>query len=527
MSNIGGSYEKKGDQNAGITLSEIDSHADGESILLSQNGKLVKAGDRDEAMLLLLQHQDHSIELDLEKDRKLLWKIDWYLMPIMCLLYCFQYMDKVSNSYASILGLRSDLEMKGDMFSWSGSAFYLGYLFFEYPAVRILQKFPVAKAVGIFVVLWGIVLCLHSVPNYAGFITLRTILGMLESSITPAFVIITGQYYRKEETFLRTALWFSSNGIGTIIGSGAIAYNILEDEKNYSLAAWKLVFIITGALTIFLGIIILVHLPDSPANAWFLNEEEKLLVVARIRANQQGFGNKHFKWNQFKEAFLDIKTWLFFFTAITGNIPNGGLTNFSSILLTSDLGFSTKKALLMQIPNGAIEFVVCSLFAYFSKYVKSRMFWAILALWISVLGQLLLSFASNNKVQLAGYWIQAVGPVSFICILSSVASNVAGHTKKTTVNAILLIGYCVGNLIGPQTFLASEAPHYSTAKTCIAVFSLLSAVILILIFVTYWFENRLKDKRENDLEKEKFGEIQHIEFADLTDKQNPYFRYSF
>ena len=76
------------------------------------------------------------------------------MLPVMCLLYCFQFMDKLSTSYASILGLREDLNMVGDMYSWTATAFYLGYLAFEFPASMLLQRFPVAKTVSVFIIVW-------------------------------------------------------------------------------------------------------------------------------------------------------------------------------------------------------------------------------------------------------------------------------------------------------------------------------------------------------------------------------------
>lgn len=117
---------------------------------------------------------------------------------------------------------------------------------------------------------------------------------------------------QKDEQFLRTACWFASNGFGTIIGL-AIAYGLYGNQDSYSLPAWKLVFVVTGVLTIFLGMLIIVHVPDTPTRAWFLSEEEKILVVERIRSNQQGFGNPRFKKEQFVEALTDHRTWLFFF----------------------------------------------------------------------------------------------------------------------------------------------------------------------------------------------------------------------
>ncbi|KAI5958996.1 uncharacterized protein KGF55_005650 [Candida pseudojiufengensis] len=491
--------------------------ADNEVIQLTEK-------DADQALKYALAHKDDGYQIDEASNRRILRKIDTFLLPIMCLLYCFQFMDKLTTSYSAILGLRTELHMKGDMYSWTSSCFYLGYLVFEFPASVLLQRFPVAKTVSTFIILWGMILALNAVPQYAGLIALRTILGMLESAVTPAFAIITSQWYKKEEQFLRTSWWFASNGIGTILGS-AISYGLYTHQHSYSLPAWKLVFIVTGVLTIFLGFIILFHVPDTPTQAWFLNEEEKVLVVERIRSNQQGFGNKRFKKKQFIEALTDHRTWLFFFFALIGNIPNGGLLGFGTILLNGQFKFSTSKSLLMGMPSGAVEIVGCVLLAWTTRFFKSRMLIAIFATVLSVIAQCLLAFAPTNQGKLAGYYLNSIGPVGFICIISQISSSVAGHTKKITVNSLLLIGYCVGNLIGPQTFVAKEAPDYRSAKITIVVCGFLDLFILIAICISYFLDNKRRDARSG--KEEKTDELfENFEFADLTDKENPRFRYA-
>lgn len=280
---------------------------------MSPTGREVKVtGDVDEAMALALEAEKNHVEYDPVADKRLLKKIDIYLLPLLCLLYACQFMDKVTNSTAAIMGLKEDLKMHGDQYSWTGSAFYLGYLAFEFLANVLLQRLPVAKLTSLFIVSWGAILCLHATPNYGGFIALRTILGALESTISPAMIIITGQWYRKEEQFLRTGLWLCCNGLGTIMGSG-IAYGCFKHAHGYNIEPWKVLFIVTGLMTVVVGILFVLHIPDDPSKAWFMTPEEKLMVVARIRTNKQGFGNKHFKMYQFKEAMTEPLTWLYFF----------------------------------------------------------------------------------------------------------------------------------------------------------------------------------------------------------------------
>lgn len=190
--------------------------------IMSPSGKPIEiTGDVDEAMKYAIRNKDVHVELDAATNKRLLRKIDCYVLPLMGVLYCFQFIDKLSNSYASILGLRTDLHMEGTMYSWTSTAFYLGYLFFVFPASYLLQRFPVAKTVSVFIILWGMILCCHAVPEYPGFVALRTILGMLESCVTPAFTIITSQWYTQDEQFMRVTCWFACNGFGTLIG-GAI-----------------------------------------------------------------------------------------------------------------------------------------------------------------------------------------------------------------------------------------------------------------------------------------------------------------
>ncbi|KAG5366748.1 putative transporter [Yarrowia sp. B02] len=463
-----------------------------------------------------------DVSLDPETDRRLLRKIDLFLCPVLMLVYAVQFTDKSTNATAAVMGLRKDLHMTGNDYAWSGTSFYIGYLFFEFPAVYLLQRFPLIRTLSTFIILWGIVLCLHATPNYPGFIALRTLLGMLESAVTPAFVIITSQWYKRDEQFLRTALWLGSNGLGTVVG--CLASYGLAINHHLPIPGWKLVFIITGVVTIAMGVLIFFHIPDDPSKAWFLTEEERKLVVIRVRNNQASFENKKFKKYQFIEAFKDPRTWIYFFYNIASNIPNGGISNFSSILFVETLGLGPVRGLLLQTPQGAVEIVGCVIFGLLAQYTNRRLFWSIIAQLIATLAMCLLAFLPHNQsAGLAGLYLLTVYPMGFICMLSSVGSNTTGHTKKVTVNAIMLVGYCVGNIIGPQTFRASDAPEYIPAKVSMVVLFAVAVALNAVLLIVNVAENRRRDKEgHSDPTPE---ELLEIKTSDMTDQENRYFRY--
>lgn len=78
------------------------------------------------------------------------------------------------------------------------------------------------------------------------------------------------------------------------------------DGKNrFAIPGWKVLFILLGTLTMALGVLLWILLPDSPLEAWFLSEEERIMAVERIRSNNMGIGNKTWKRYQFIEALAD------------------------------------------------------------------------------------------------------------------------------------------------------------------------------------------------------------------------------
>ncbi|CDH13256.1 probable Allantoate permease [Zygosaccharomyces bailii ISA1307] len=498
--------------------------------VMSPHGEEIPVtGDVDDAMKLALEAEE--LQLTPEEDRKLVRKIDLCMFPLMCLLYAVQFMDKTTNGNAAVMGLVTSLHMHGEQYSWVGSAFYFGYLGGLFVLPPLMQKAKYfMKTVSAIIILWGMVLALHSAPtvNYASFIFLRCLLGFLESAITPAFTIITSQYWKKEEQFLRICIWFSFNGFGGIWGS-SMAYGLYIRQNTYSIEAWKIVFIITGCITIFVGFLMAIHLPDSPEKAWFLTHREKLLLVQRIRGNQQGFGNHHIKKKQIIEALIDPRTWLYFLYSFAADIPNGGMTNFMSILFKEDFQFDTKQTLLVDMGPAAVEWVSLPFFGLLSYYcytrkfkiLESRILWSTFTTAIVFIGTCMLAFADDNKqARLAGICLMYIAPIAFICTLACVSANTLGYTKKWTVSSINLLGYCAGNIVGPQTF--KEAP-YTGAKIAMVVCYGACIFILLALYALNVRENRRRDKAAME---NKQPLIENIEFADLTDFENPYFRYT-
>ena len=115
-------------------------------------------------------------------------------------------------------------------------------------------------------------------------------------------------------------------------------------------------------------------------------------------------------------------------------------------------------------------------------------------------------------------------------IMSLITANTAGSTKRTTVNALFFVSYCVGNIIGPFAFKPSEAPVYTSGITAILVAYCVEIVALLSFAVYAAFLNKKKEEATGPItagDSVDDDERVQASFSDLTDIENPYFRYTY
>jgi ACS family allantoate permease-like MFS transporter len=128
-----------------------------------------------------------------------------------------------------------------------------------------------------------------------------------------------------------------------------------------------------------------------------------------------------------------------------------GLTNVTLVVgkITS-FGYTPEQSLLYGTPAGAVEVVALLLNGYMGDRTGQRILCSLGGLLTATIGVVLIVALplENNIGRLIGYYMTQAFPTSFVALLSLISSNVAGYTKKTTVAALYLIGYCAGNIIG-------------------------------------------------------------------------------
>ncbi|KAJ4322633.1 hypothetical protein N0V94_002286 [Neodidymelliopsis sp. IMI 364377] len=508
-------------------MSDIEKHQDirqetAAPVGASDDGGAIKPIDtvhQDEAMRVLASYQGPE-EWTEQEEKSLRRKIDLRLMPVLCLTYGLQYYDKAMLSQAALFGLRDDLGLrKGNRYSMSAAIFYLGFIVGAYPAMYLAQRFPIERVASAIVTVWGVCLILTVVcRDYKELYAQRFFLGLLESGISPMFMVIVGSFYKKNEQAFRMGIWYSCTGYVSIF-SPILNYGF--GRAKSSLANWKLMYLFAGAITIVWGVALWWVLPPDPVRAKGFSDRQRYISVARLRSNNSGVRNTHFKRSQVLELLRDEKFWLMFAIAFLSMIANGPISTFVPIIINS-FGFSTLNSLLLVMPAGAYAGTLQLVVPYLCyKYTGLRS-WAIFACQLgTTLAALLLWLlprSATGALLFACYILPSVGG-GYAVLMGLALANTAGYTKRTVASSGIYIGYCLGNFVGPLVFKPQDSPRYEPGF----IVTFVTAIVAGLLALVYRYWCVVVNKK-----RDRTGTLEGFEHAyedDLTDRKNPQFRY--
>ncbi|KLO18525.1 MFS general substrate transporter [Schizopora paradoxa] len=478
-----------------------------------------------------LECKESGLELTPEANKRILRKIDLYILSLMFITSILQFLDKTALNYANLFGIRNDLDLTGSQLNWLASIFYFGYMSGQFPASYLYARFSTGKIIGVCTVLWGItVLAFSFTRNFAAAAVLRYFLGIFEAPITPGLTLAVGYWWTRSEAPLRMNVIYSALGWAGVIGS-LMSAGISGDTDSGPIKRWQLVFVVLGSITTAWGFVIYFFLADSPVEAQFLSREDRLLATRRVAQNQVGIKNGQFKLYQVKHALIDIKMWLTIVTIFAAGIPNGVISNFSTELI-NNLGFSTTNTALLDCVGNLFQVVGLIVGGYVASYIPNTRSLVCTAGNIACLiGAACLAYLPANKtwLRLVAFWWNNVQSVSFSLALNMISVNMSGYTKKQIASALTFIAYCVGNIVGPQFVIQTQTPTFPTATKAMMVGFVVKLVCQAALGFYMLRVNTARDnemKQHDELDKE--SERQRAETAgmlDQTEFENKAMRY--
>ncbi len=128
----------------------------------------------------------------------------------------------------------------------------------------------------------------------------------------------------------------------------------------------------------------------------------------------------------------------------------------------------------------------------------------------------------GKATPLWGFYFISIFSTTLVMILTLMAANTAGYTKKALTSGLVWAAYCASNGVAPLLVFGREVgDHYPTTfKILISMTSF--AFVLLGLFRVYVL--RINKQRDEVKKVEKL-DADRTAFMDMTDRENPNFRY--
>lgn len=146
------------------------------------------------------------------------------------------------------------------------------------------------------------------------------------------------------------------NGAQQIVG-GLLAYCFTLIGGDKVLKSWQALFLTYGCISVLWGMFVIWYMPDSPMRAKCFTEEDKRLMVERLRSNQTGIQNRKFHAYQMWEAFCDPQMWCYCAVQMFTTLPTSGLGAFFGIIV-SGFDFTVLQTQLLAMVLGFYIIIV-------------------------------------------------------------------------------------------------------------------------------------------------------------------------
>ncbi|KAF5524288.1 putative transporter SEO1 [Colletotrichum aenigma] len=245
---------------------------------------------------------------DTPEERRLITKIDMFLVPYSVLGYWVKYIDQSNLNNAYVAGMKEDLGFYGNELVQLQTIFTLGSVLGQIPFLFIMTYVPIQYLVPICDVLWGVFTLLqYRVNSYAELAAYRFMVGWFEAAFFPAM------HYVFEATRLLAvvAIFYTGLAAGTLTAGLIQAGASTSLEGVRGMEGWRWMYIICALITIPVGILGYFVIPgtvDQP-NKWCVNEND--LRVARERLEKHGHVlHGKMKFGHIKRTILGFRFWL-------------------------------------------------------------------------------------------------------------------------------------------------------------------------------------------------------------------------
>lgn len=206
----------------------------------------------------------------------------WYrLLPIVFITYSLAYLDRANFGFAAAGEMAKDLQITPSISSLLGSLFFLGYFFFQIPGARYAGNKSAKELIFWSLLVWGgLAMATGLVNNVGVLLVIRFMLGVAESAVMPAMLILLSRWFTRAERSRANTFLILGNPV-TILWMSILSGYIIHA------AGWRWMFIWEGLPAILWAFCWKKLIHDSPMHAPWLAHPDKEAISSELQKEQE------------------------------------------------------------------------------------------------------------------------------------------------------------------------------------------------------------------------------------------------
>jgi ACS family tartrate transporter-like MFS transporter len=230
-------------------------------------------------------HDPAHTELALRRriERKLYLRL---IVPI-ALITCVNSIDRVNVSYAGS-AMSADLGLTQTQFGQGVSMFFIAYLLFQYPHVRLLRVWGIKAWLFASMLLWAASgFWMARIESAGEFYAARFLLGMAEAGFAPGMTWLISQWAPPSMRARALAGALVAVPLSMVLG-GPLCGWLLSLPDPLGLPAWRSMFLFIAIPNVVLAFAAAVYFVDRPNRARWLSASELAFLEREFERQDEG-----------------------------------------------------------------------------------------------------------------------------------------------------------------------------------------------------------------------------------------------
>ena len=396
------------------------------------------------------------------------------IVPLLIFAFIISFLDRVNVGFAAI-SANKDLGLTATMYGFGAGLSFIGYSAFELPSNLALERFGARRWLARIMVTWGLIGCAMAwVHSPMSFYVVRFLIGAAEAGLFPGAILYLTYWFPRRYRAGYIGLFALGSPLANVLGA-PISGALLNLNGFFGMKGWQWLYLLEASPAVILGLIIWAALPDRPAEAHWLSDDQKAWLAGELAKEQNAGAHKNPL-----AMILDGK--VLFLSAVF--FLTGGASYALSLWLPQiikGLGFSNIATGFLSATPFLFGCIAMLLAGAWSDRSRERIWSTIHPNLLTFLGLMIGGLAPTPALQFFGVCLAAAGFFAakgpFLALISESFSDstaAAGIALVSTLGS--LSGFFAPSMVG---WMKDHFHNYSLAFVGLAIQPLIGAALLL------------------------------------------------